>query len=226
MTRTGAAARPDLDDRTENLVEWAQLHSRLLTIIAVVIVALVGGGWFYMKAHQVRARNASTALSQAELALASGNLALAQSNIERIVARYGGTRAGKQAQLLLAEVYYDKGQYQQGVSALQKLVDSGVDDEFLLASAYDLIGAGQEQQEKYADAAAAYQKAAETAPFSADRDRYLANAARALTSAGKTADAKAIWLKLAADPTSVSAAEARVRLGELEATKAGEKAGA
>ena len=35
MTRTGAAARPDLEERTQNLLEWAELHSKLLTIIAV-----------------------------------------------------------------------------------------------------------------------------------------------------------------------------------------------
>jgi hypothetical protein len=38
-----------------------------------------------------------------------------------------------------------------------------------------------------------------------------------LLAAGKTADAKAIWVKLSSDPSAPGAAEARVRLGELEA---------
>ena len=40
--------------------------------------------------------------------------------------------------------------------------------------------------------------------------------ARVLTAAGKAAEAKAIWLKLAADPSGPMAPEARVRLGEMD----------
>ena len=45
----------------------------------------------------------------------------------------------------------------------------------------------------------------------------MANAARAYTTAGKLDDAKKIWSALAKDDQSPAAAEARVRLGELEA---------
>ena len=58
MTRTGADARPDLDDRAQNLLVWAETHSRLLTAIAVAIVVIAGGFWFYTKSHEARARNA------------------------------------------------------------------------------------------------------------------------------------------------------------------------
>jgi predicted negative regulator of RcsB-dependent stress response len=219
MTRTGAAARPAaFHERSETFLVWAELHSRLLTGIAIAILLVIGGVWFYRKAHQVRARNASALLAEAEQARNAGNLPLAQSDLERVVSRYGGTPAGHAARLVLAQVLYDRGQYQQGIAELQKLVAE--DDESLEASAYNLIGAGYEQSGKYADAAQAYRKAAAAAAFKGERDTYLANAARALTSAGKTADAKEIWSKLAADPTSPVNAEARVRLGELEAAVA------
>jgi predicted negative regulator of RcsB-dependent stress response len=219
MTRTGAAARPDLEGRAQNLAEWVQLHSRLLTIVAVVIVLIVGGGWFYTKSRQVQARNASAMLNDAELALTSGNAALAQSNLEKITERYSGTRSADQARLLLAQVYYDKGQYQQGIDGLQRL--TGSSDKYLRANAYNLIGAGEEQAGKYAEAAAAYQKAAQSAVSTTDRDGYLASAGRVLMNAGKTAEAKEIWSKLAQDPGSQLSAEAKVRLGELEAQKVG-----
>ncbi|HEX6537078.1 MAG TPA: tetratricopeptide repeat protein [Gemmatimonadaceae bacterium] len=223
MPRTGAAARPDLEERAQNLLEWAELHSKQLTIVAVAIIAIAGGVWFYQKSHQARTRNASAALAQAEQAVGAGNLALAQSDLDKIVSRYGGTVPGKQAILVLAQVLYDRGQYAQGIQQLQKLVDS--DDAYLRAGALNLIGAGYEQQAKYADAAASYRKAADATAYPADRDQYLASAARALTSAGKTAEAKEIWSKLAADPTSPTAAEARVRLGEIEAKAARSGAG-
>lgn len=218
MTRTGAAARPDMDDHAQNLLVWAEMHSRLLTVIAVAIVVIAGGFWFYTKSHEARARNAATALQQAQLAVASGNLALAQSNLESIVDRYGATRSGKQARLILAEVRYDRGQFADGVSVLQPLTNE--DDEGLRASAYNLVGAGYEQQKKLDDAAKAYRQAADVTPYQIDRDQYLASAARALTAGGKLDEAKKLWSQLASDPASSVAAEARVRLGEIEAKAA------
>jgi predicted negative regulator of RcsB-dependent stress response len=219
MTRTGAAARPDLEERAQSIREWAEMHSRLLTIIAVIIVLIVGGGWFYTKSRQVQARNAAVMLNDAELALGSGNAALAQSNLEKIVDRYSGTRSANQARLLLAQVLYDKGQYQKGIEDLQGLTKSS--DKYLRANAFNLIGAGEEQAGRFAEAAAAYRMAADAAASTADRDRYLASAGRALMSGGKTAEAKEIWTKLAQDPGSQLSAEAKVRLGEIEAQKVG-----
>lgn len=215
MTRTGAAARPDMDEHAQNFLLWAETHSRLLTAIAVAIIVLAGGFWFYTKSHEARARNAASALQQAELAVASGNLALAQSNLEKIVDRYDATRSGKQARLILAEVRFDRGQFDDGLSVLQPLTKA--DDEGLRASAYNLVGAGYEAQKKHEDAAKAYQQAADVTPYAIERDQYLASAARALTEGGKLDEAKKLWSQLASDPASAMAAEARVRLGEIEA---------
>ncbi|HKV49727.1 MAG TPA: tetratricopeptide repeat protein [Gemmatimonadaceae bacterium] len=215
MTKTGAAARPDLEDRAEDLKEWALVHSKGLSIASGAILVAIGLAWLYVKSQQAQAQNASAALVQAEQAVGAGNSALAQSDLERIVNRYGSTEAGRQAQLLLSQTYFDAGKYAQGIDNLQKLIQSK--PKFVEASAYNLMGAGYEQQNKFDDAAGAYQKAADLAAGKSDRDSYLANAARALTAGGKTAEAVKIWSKLATDPTSPAAAEARVRLGELQA---------
>jgi len=215
MTKTGAAARPDLEDRAEDIKEWALVHSKGLSIAAGAILVAVGLAWLYVKSQQAQAQNASAALVQAEQAIAAGNSALAQSDLERIVNRYGSTEAGRQAQLLLSQTYFDAGKYAEGIENLQKLIQAK--PKFVEASAYNLMGAGYEQQNKFDDAAGAYQKAASLAAGKSDRDSYLANAARALTAGGKTAEAVKIWSKLATDPTSPAAAEARVRLGELQA---------
>ncbi|HEX8717147.1 MAG TPA: tetratricopeptide repeat protein [Gemmatimonadaceae bacterium] len=218
MTRTGAYGRPDFDERTENIIEWAELHSKQLTIAAAVIVVIAAGGWFYHKSQAEQASNASAALGDAELALTAGNLPLAQSNLEKIVSRYGKTPSGDQARLLLAEVLYDNGRYEEGIKQLASLLSS--DDKVMRASAYNLTAAGYDQTNKPAEAAAAYQKAAAAAAYPADRDVYLASAARALMDAGKSAEAQAIWQKLADDPSSPAASEAKIRLGEIEAKAA------
>ena len=81
-------------------------------------------------------------------------------------------------------------------------------------------GAGLEQKKEYAQAADRYRAAAGLADAKIAKDRYMADAARALTSANNKAEAAKIWSALAADNTSTFSAEARVRLGELVAAPA------
>lgn len=210
--------RPDVEERVESLVAWLEAYSRQLMYGAIALLVVAGGFWFYKQSNMRQAESASTALSEAQSALAAGNLPLAQSDLEKLIQRYGSTDAGMQAHVLLAQVHYDKGEFVQGIAELKPVVDSK--SAYTAASAINLTGAGYEQSGKFADAAAAYEKAAGKAPYKTDRDVYMANAARALTTAGKVDDAKKIWTDLAKDDEGSASAEARVRLGEIEA-KAG-----
>lgn len=221
MTRTGVAARPapDFDERADSFMAWSQLHARQLGIAAIVIAVVALGAWLYAHSRQVRSQTASTQLSTAEQAMSAGNAALAQSDLERLIKRYSSTRAGQEARLLLAQILYQKGQYTQGIAQLTGLTSS--DERAISSNAENLIGAGYEEMQKFADAAAHYQRAADTTPYPAYKDGYLASAARAYTEAGKTDEARKIWESLASDESSPSAAEARVRLGQLEAKPVG-----
>jgi len=215
-------ARPDVEERVESLVEWLELHSRQLMFGSIGLLVIAGGFWFYRQSNQRQAESASVALSEAESSIASGNLPLAQSSLEKLVQRYGNTPSGDQARVLLAQVHYEKGEYQQGIKELEPV--TGAKDAYTAASALNLEAAGLEQSGKLPEAAAGYQKAAARAPDKIDHDVYMANAARVLTAAGKTDEAKKIWASLASDDQSPAAAEARVRLGELVA-KTGSAAG-
>ena len=215
MTRTGAAARPDFEERTQSALQWIELHARWLIAAAVAVLVLVAGVWFYRASEQRRAETAGRSLAEAEQAFNAGNLALAQSDLEKVVNRYGGTQAGKQAKLLLSQVLYQRGQYQKGIDQVSSLTTER--DKYLVATAYNLMAAGYEEMGKFGRAAELYRKAAENTTFSGTKYTYLAGAARALTSAGDTAGAKKIWKALAEDASNPSAAEARVRLGELDA---------
>jgi hypothetical protein len=75
---------------------------------------------------------------------------------------------------------------------------------------------------KFPDAAKAYERASQAAEFDAERAYYRAKAARTYASAGNTAEARRLWTDLSKDEKAQSvAAEARVRLAELEAKRAG-----
>ena len=84
-----------------------------------------------------------------------------------------------------------------------------------------LAAAGYEELTDFISAAGEYKVAAQATRFPADKAEYQASAARDLMTGGKTEEAKAIWTELAKDEATPAAAEARVRLGEVEAKPMG-----
>ncbi|MFN9202287.1 MAG: hypothetical protein ACK6DP_04350, partial [Gemmatimonas sp.] len=64
-------------------------------------------------------------------------------------------------------------------------------------------------------AAEQYAKAAAASAFAADKQGYEASQARSLMAAGKSADARKIWERLAQLDGALVQQEANVRLGEL-----------
>jgi tetratricopeptide (TPR) repeat protein len=145
-------------------------------------------------------------------------VALAQTDLEKLVARYEGTNAAAQAAFELATIYYRQGQFDKGIPLLEQLAKSS-DEGLVKAMAENGIGAGYEGAGKFADAAVHYSRAAEYTRLPDERDVYLANAARAHTFAGNVEEAKKLWRQLR-DTDGSQSAEARVRLGELEAQTA------
>ena len=207
--------RSKAPSRAEAALEWFELHTREAMWGVIALVVLAGGYWFYQKSQAAQGRNASVALQEAEQAINAGNLPLAQANLEKMVRRYGDMQAGKVGVVLLAQVHYQKGEYQAGIDALKPLATGS--DPYFTASALSMTGAGLEQLHRYVEAAASYQAASEKSMFDTDKAINLSSAARNLMLAGKVADAKAIYEKLASDPQGTASAEARVRLGEMDA---------
>ncbi len=200
---------------TESISDWAELHSKQVTLGVVVLIAAVGGVWFYGRSQDLKAERADRAYYAAQGSIASGNLPLAESDLKKLVNRYEGTDGAMQGRLLLAQILYEQGKHQEGVNQLVEGEKAlGGSDEFE-APGYLVLAAGYEQLKKFGEAGAAYEKAAAAARFEPDRHRYQSFAARAYQLAGKPEEAKRLWTPLAADSKSVVAGEARVRLGEM-----------
>jgi len=217
MTKTGAAAGPAFDDRTESAMDWARANTKPIAIAAIVI-ALAAATWFFAKQWRERQADAAeVALNRARQSYGQGNLPLAQTDLKRVITRFGGSAAGSQASMLLAQAYYEQGKPDSGLKVLNDGKPSDTDE----AAFEALKGAGLEQKKEYAQAAERYRAAAGLADAKIAKDRFMADAARALTSANNKAEAAKIWSALANDNASTFAAEARVRLGELVATPAG-----
>jgi predicted negative regulator of RcsB-dependent stress response len=212
-----APVRRDMD-RGAALMDWMQVNSKVLGGVAAVVAVAAAGYWFYLRSEQIRTVNAERALIQAEQSLQSGNTALATSDLQRVISRYAGTPAGTQAAMLLAQTDYGAGKYQDGVKALESVADKAGLNE---AAVRSLIGDGYSQMGKSADAAKAYERAAQATELPNEKTYYRAKAARSYTTAGDVAQAKKLWSELASSekPSSVSA-EAKVRLAELDAKPA------
>ena len=216
MTRTGAIARPPLEERTESVFEWVQLHVKELAIATIALAAVLVGIWLYRSSQESKGAQAERSLLQAQQSYLTGNLPLAQSDLQKVVTRYDGTSASVQAAMLLAQVLYDQGKFAEGVQALEKVVDDGEAKPFRPAI-HALVASGLEDQGKFRDAAKRYHDASEATPFAAEKQLYLAHEARAYQDAGDKTQAIKLWSDLAKDPTSSVAGEARIRLGELTA---------
>jgi predicted negative regulator of RcsB-dependent stress response len=216
MTKTGTATGAEFDDRAESAMDWARANTKLIGI-ALTVVALAAVLWFVGKQwRDSRADAADAALNRARQSYSQGNLPLAQTDLRSVIRRFGGSSAGSQATMMLAQAYYEQGKPDSGL----KVLNEGEPAEVDRAAFEALKGAGYEQQRKYPEAAARYRAAAGLTDAKIAKDRYMADAARALTSAGNKAEAEKIWSALAKDNTSTLSAEARVRLGELSATAA------
>lgn len=199
--------------------EWFQLHSRQVTWGSIIVIAVVGGLWFYNRSESLKSERAQHAYFLAQQAI-PGNLPLAESDLQKLITRYDGTPAAMQAQLTLAQLMYDQGKYEQGIQSLKNAMPKLAKSRDFESAGHLLLAAGYEQSKKFLDAAAEYGLAAKTDRFDQDRQRHESSQARAYLLGGKRDTAKEIWTRLAADSKGTVAGEARVRLGELTAKPA------
>ena len=218
MTSTPVEKRESAADRAQTLLDWTRVNSTALSIGAVVVLVAAGVYWFYSRSRQIQAENAAKALMNAKQSMSAGNIPLAQNDLQSVYSRYGSTPAGVEAAMLLAQLDYDAGKYQDGLTVLQKASGSSAAAD-VQATILSLEGDGYAQMKQLAKAGKAYEDAAAAAGGMQTEHAFLAaKAARTYAEAGDTAKARDLWTRLAKDPnTQAVAAEARVRLGELTA---------
>jgi hypothetical protein len=217
MTGTPSEVQPEGATTWETIIDWTKVNSRVVMIGAAVVVVAAAGYWFMMRSRELAAASAERALMLARRSMEAGNLPLAQSDLQKVYNKYGSTSAGVQAAMLLAQIDYDQGKYQDGVNVLKDASGKSAAAP-MTATIRSLIGDGNLQLKKTVDAAKEYEAAAAASGMDNERAFERAKAARAYAAGGDTATARRIWTELRDDPKTTSmATEARVRLGELEA---------
>ena len=201
--------------RAESFVDWFHVNSRLVSIGAIVVVAIGFGVWFVQRTALNESISADKQLLTAKASLNSRNLPLAESDLKKVVDKYPKRPAGIEAGMLLAQLKLEKGDFQGAATELESLsghVASGPG----AASIRGLLGDAKAQLSKPADAAVEYEKAATLAEGPNERSFWRAKAGRAFLDGGKIAEGRKVFEELAAQHDNEAVAtEARVRLGEL-----------
>lgn len=214
MGTTSSAPTPEREFDAEAVKDWIVDRAKPLSIAGGAVVVAVAVFLFWQQSTRIKNERADTALLSAQSAFYSGNTALAKSDLDKVVSRYPGTDGATQATMLLASISYGEGKYDDGIKALTSAL-GGASAHFA-PGLEELIAAGYADAKRFADAASHYLKAAERTPFPADKDIYRAEAARSYGLGGKSAEARKIWVELAANRESPVLNEAKVRLGELD----------
>jgi tetratricopeptide (TPR) repeat protein len=218
MPKTDPAVPPLIEATpAESFFEWVQTNARKVSIVGMVVVAAAAIGMLWRASVDKKEVRASQALAAAQAVVQSGNTALAQSDLQALLRRYDGTKAGIQARILLAQVLFGQGKIDEGLRELEAVGPSGP----FAASYHGLKGAGLEQSGKQAEAAAEYEKASAASETDLGRASFRSDAARAHLAAGNRDAALRIWEDMAADDTSPLSGEAKVRIGELKAKAIG-----
>lgn len=213
MAKTGDGAFERLDLESDSFLDTARRYQRQITIGAIAVVVLVGGGWMMIRAKQIKETRAGEALVDGESAFAAGNAELAKSELAKVITRYAGTSAGTQAVLLSAQISFEAGQVDSGLAVLTGAGAKA--PKHLRAAVQGLEAAGYALAGRAAEAAAAYERAAGSAQFRAEAEQYQMEAAKQHVAAGNVAAARSLYMAIADREDSGNSGEARVRLGEL-----------
>jgi predicted negative regulator of RcsB-dependent stress response len=212
-----AAAKEEFD--VENVMDHLVTRKRELGIGAIVVVVLAGGLLLWRMSVNQKNDRAETALTMSTNALYAGNRPLAASELQQVADRYRDTAPGVEAAMVLAQLDFEDARWADGLKVLEAIQASSQISNFK-APVDGLMAGAYADLKKYDDAIKHYQAASDESTYPSIKDVYQADAARIMGLAGKKDDAKKIWEALAAKTESPSVAEAKVRLGELEAAAA------
>ncbi len=192
--------------------------SRRQAIAGSIVVAVIAlGVWFVVTSGRRKEEFAANVFSRALATADRGNLPQASADLQRVIQTYAGTDAANEAVLALNQIRMASGQTQLAAANLGAYVAQKPAPRFA-APAYGLLGAAQENSNKFAEAAAAYEQAAAAAEIAFVKASYLVDSGRAYRLAGKPQEATRAYRSVIEKyPNAPAAVEAQERLGELTA---------
>lgn len=201
---------------TGETIDFAKHHMRLLFGIVgagILILAIVV---FSRNSGRQSAERAAGIMAAAQSDLSRGALEPAAARLAELIANSGGTAAGKQAAIVLADVRFNQGRFQEAADIYEAALTRMEDDPILGAAIRSGLAACRENLGQPDAAAALYQELAAGTGSVALKGDMLMAAARNYAKAGRIQEARTIYQDLAENPDNSRVAEnAALRLAEL-----------
>lgn len=164
-------------------------HSSKVTIGLIAAGAIIILVFFIMQSKKAAELNASEQLARANTEIARGELQQAVDILSNMSENYSGTKSASRGVYLLAYTHFQKGEYENAITAFRKYLDDYADDPILSSAAYSGLGACYEQQGKFLEAAQSYQKGANKFADHYNAPQQLMDAGRCYKLENRVADA-------------------------------------
>jgi len=176
-------------------------HKRYISIALTAVVVMVIAGFIYVNNRKANNEKATTELGKVFQYHGEGQYQTAidgvpernVAGLKSIVTNYGGTHSGQFARFLLADCYYQLGNYQE---ALKNFEDFSPDAMLLSVSRLAGIAQCYEAEGKYGEAAEYFDKAVAENPNGVSAAEYLSAAARNYALAGQKERALDLYKRL------------------------------
>jgi predicted negative regulator of RcsB-dependent stress response len=222
--------QPEPDDKfiltVERIAIWTRENSRMLLIGTIVIVVAVAGVIYYMESQRRVEAEAATRLTDIHQTVLTGNVPLAIRDLQSYLGTFGGTRAAREARLILADLLITQERPQDAVEALGRL-PRDLDEPVGIAAA-QIQAAAYESMGNHDEAIETYRRIARNARFEFQRREAYASAGRVALDSNQPALAAEMYDRLVqtfeeTEPArgyyEMWLAEARARAASMPATE-------
>jgi predicted negative regulator of RcsB-dependent stress response len=203
--------------------DWADRNRRIVTLGAIVLIALSFAGWAYLDYRSKIADRAAVRLDEIRMTSASGAPSeQIRAELAEYVGQFGGTPFGDEARLYLAQLDLRANDFDSAIRILEPAADlaSGTPVAFRAAAA---IAAAHEMAGRPQEAIRWQERIASQAVFDFQRAHAIGEQARIYARIGELDRSEALYRQLLdeeAPQTEDQASIWAVRLGEIEALRA------
>jgi predicted negative regulator of RcsB-dependent stress response len=194
---------------------WSRRHAGWLAAGLVIVVVVSAGAGLMLRGRSVAKAKAAVELAQARTLFLQGQTAAARTTLEQLLARYGGTPAGLEARLILAEIRLEDGQPEAAEALLRELIGRVREGDPLKIAARRTLAACLEQTGQFDEASRIYEELAGDKTTAAALSDLL-NAARVAREAGQLPRASELYARAQRLAEKV----ARARLREIQTARA------
>ena len=171
-------------------------NSKLVTGILLGIIAIIVFSSLVVHSRKTAEMNASVELTKARAEIENGNAEKSMDILRALMTNYSGTQNAGRATFYLANLLYERGEYDEALKLYQKYIDDYGNDVIISSSSFSGIAACYEEKDDFENAAKFYLKGAAKYSKHFEAPEQLMHAARCYKLMNKDNKAIEIYQKV------------------------------